>query len=119
MFAWRNHGQNNPGLEYVWWHSRHTEGLALNFGRIIDAEIDSLMDQIQATTDQAEIDSLAQQVNERFASEVYNLWLVSTEWEIPYASNVHGVGVVTLPSGGVAEPTIAGRTWLHEAWKES
>ncbi|TDT18035.1 peptide/nickel transport system substrate-binding protein [Ilumatobacter fluminis] len=119
VFAWRNHGQNNPGLEYVWWHSRHTEGLALNFGRIIDEEIDSLMDQIQATTDQAEIDALAQQINQRFASEVYNLWLVSAEWEIPYASNVHGVGVVTLPSGGVAEPTIAGRTWLHEAWKES
>ena len=85
VFAWRNHGQNNPGLEFVWWHSRHTEGLALNFGRIIDPEIDTLMEQIQATTDQTEIDDLAKQVNQGFADGVYNLWLVSTEWEIPYA----------------------------------
>jgi peptide/nickel transport system substrate-binding protein len=118
VFAWRNHGQNNPGLEFVWWHSRHTEGLALNFGRIIDTEIDTLMEQIQATTDQAEIDELAKQVNQRFAEGVYNLWLVSTDWEIPYGANVHNVGVVTLPSGSAAEPTIAGRVWLHETWKE-
>jgi len=50
---------------------------------------------------------------------VYNLWLVTTEWEIPFQANVHDVGLVTLPSGSHAEPTIAGRVWLHEAWKES
>ena len=27
VFAWRNHGQGNPGLEFVWWHSRHADGL--------------------------------------------------------------------------------------------
>jgi peptide/nickel transport system substrate-binding protein len=118
VFLWRNHGQNNPGLEYIWWHSRHAAGLALNFGRIIDPEIDALLDQILATDDPAEMDTLAQGINQEFAAEVYNLWLVSTEWEIPYTAGVHGVGVVTAPDGSMGQPTIAGRVWLGEAWKE-
>jgi hypothetical protein len=31
---------------------------------------------------------------------------------------VHGVGVMHLPSGNLGQTAIAGRTWLHEAWKE-
>lgn len=118
VFLWRNHGQGNPGLEYVWWHSRHAEGLALNFGRIIDPEMDSLLQQTWATADPAELDSLGQQINQLFAEQVYNIWLNTTEWRIPYQENVHGVGVVTLESGNTAQSSIAGRTWLHEAWKE-
>ena len=41
VFLWRNHGQSNPGLEFIWWHSRHAEGLALNFGRIKDPNLDA------------------------------------------------------------------------------
>ena len=119
VFAWRNHGQGNPGLEFVWWHSRHAEGLALNFGRIVDAEIDSLLEQTWATTDQGELDELAKQINQVFADNVYNLWLNTTEWNNSYQANVHGVGTLTLPSGNLGQTAIAGRTWLHEAWKES
>ncbi|MFZ9016261.1 MAG: ABC transporter substrate-binding protein [Ilumatobacteraceae bacterium] len=117
VFAWRNHGQGNPGLEFVWWHSRHSEGLALNFGRIRDPQMDALLEATWATKDQAELDDLGKQINQLFADNVYNLWLNETEWANPYQANVHGLGLVTLPSGNVAQRGIAGRTWLHEAWK--
>ncbi len=118
VFLWRNHGQGNPGLEEIWWHSRHAEGLALNFGRIREPEIDSLLEQTWATTDPAELDDLGQQINRVFAENVNNIWLNTTEWEIPYQAGVHGIGVMSLPSGNVGQTSIAGRVWLHEAWKE-
>lgn len=118
VFAWRNHGQGNPGLEFVWWHSRHAEGLALNFGRIVDPEMDALLEQTWATKDLGELDELGKQINQLFADNVYNLWLNTTEWNNSYQANVHGVGMLTLPSGNLGQTAIAGRTWLHEAWKE-
>ena len=119
VFLWRNHGQGNPGLEYVWWHSRHAEGLALNFGKIVDPEMDALLDQSWTTLDPAQLDTIAQDINRQFADNVYNLWLNVTEWQNPYAGDVHGVGVLTLPSGNQALTGLAGRTWLSEAWKEA
>ena len=114
----RNHGQGHPGLEFVWWHSRHAEGLALNFSRIIDPEMDSLLEQTWATTDAAELDELGKQINQVLGANVYGLWLNTIEWAIPFGPDVHGVGVMNLPSGNLGQPAIAGRTWLHEAWRE-
>ena len=119
MFLWRNHGQGNPGLEYVWWHSRHAVGLALNFGRIVDPDLDALMQQTWATDDRAELDAIGQDINRLFAENVYNIWLNTTEWANPFQSYVRNFGVVTLPSGELAQPGIAGRTWLVEAWLDT
>lgn len=118
-FLWRNHGQSNPGLEFVWWHSRHAAGLALNFGRIVDPELDTLLEQTWATTDPAELDAIAQQINQRFGEQVYNLWLDYTNWIIPTQANVHGVNRMTLSGTTTEIPSIAGRVWLHEAWKDA
>jgi peptide/nickel transport system substrate-binding protein len=118
-FLWRNHGQGTPGLEEIWWASRHAEGLALNFGRITDPAIDALLEKTWATVDRAELDDLGQQINRLFAENVNNLWLNYTEWEIPYQAGVHGIGVMSLPSGNKAMTSIAGRVWLQEAWKEA
>ena len=118
VFLWRNHGQGNPGLEEIWWHSRHAEGLALNFGRIIEPDLDTLLDATWTTDDAAELDALGQDINRLFAENVNNLWLNFTEWANPYQGNVHGVGVLTLPSGNFAQTGLAGRTWVEEAWIE-
>ncbi len=119
VFLWRNHGQGNPGLEFVWWHSRHAQGLALNFGKIVDPQMDALLEESWTTLDPAELDRIAQDINRLFAENVYNLWLNVTEWQNPYAGDVHGVGVLTLPSGNFGITGLAGRTWLTEAWKEA
>jgi peptide/nickel transport system substrate-binding protein len=118
VIHFRNHGQGNPGVEYQWWQSRHTEGLALNFGRIIDPAMDELLDQTWATADSEELDELGQEISRLFGEAVYNIWLNWTEWEIAYADGVRNVGGMTLESGLPPQDTLAGRVWLHEAWLE-
>ncbi len=115
-FLWRNHGQGNPGLEFVWWHSRHAEGLALNFGRIIDPALDDLLLQSWATDDLGELDALGQQINGLFAENVYNMWLNTTEWNNPVAAGTNGVNTVTLDGETRVVGQFAGRLFLHEAW---
>lgn len=118
MFLWRNHSEVSVGNEFVWWHSRHASGLALNFGRFQDPDIDAALEGIRATDDRAEQDALAQEINRAFGENVYNLWLTYTQWSMPYRTGVNGVGKVSLPDGGYATPTRAGRLWLHEVWVE-
>jgi peptide/nickel transport system substrate-binding protein len=117
VFLWRNHGQSNPGFEGVWWHSRHAQGIALNFGRIIDPELDSLIEAAWSTDDPAELDSIGQQMNGVFGENVHNIWLNYAEWYNPYQANVFGVDHLSLPSGGVARASVAGRMYLSEVWK--
>jgi len=117
-FAWRNHGQGNPGLEFVWWHSRHAEGLALNFGRIVDPALDELLLQTWATDDLGELDSLGQEINTLFADNVYNLWLNTTDWNNAVLDGTNGVNVVTIDGETREVGQFAGRLFLHEAWLE-
>ena len=118
-FLWRNHGQGNPGLEFVWWHSRHSEGLARNFGRIVDPAMDELLFQTWATDDPAELDAIGQQMNQLFAENVYNLWLNVNQWNNPVAADTFGVNVVTLAGETRTVGLNAGRLFLHEAWIQS
>ena len=32
---------------------------------------------------------------------------------------MHGINEMTLANGKVVVPSIAGRTWLHEVWKDA
>ena len=115
-FLWRNHGQGNPGLEMVWWHSRHAEGLALNFGRIIDPAMDELLFESWATNDLGELDRIGQEINTLFAENVYNLWLNTAEWHNPVAAGTNGVNTVTLNGETRVVGQFAGRLFLQEAW---
>ncbi|MEL6891130.1 MAG: ABC transporter substrate-binding protein [Actinomycetota bacterium] len=119
LLVWRNHGQGYPAMESVWWHSRHTEGLATNFGRIVDDDIDRLLDQLAATVDPVEVDRLGQEITRVFGSEVYNIWLNTGAWAVPVRQGVFGVGTVEMPSGEQIRGAIGGRLWLHEAWLAS
>ncbi|MDH3707292.1 MAG: ABC transporter substrate-binding protein [Acidimicrobiia bacterium] len=116
LLLWRNLGQGNPALETFVWHSRHAEGLATNFGKIIDDQLDQLLFDAMATTDPAELDGIGQDINRLFADNVYNLWLNTNEWFLPHQPEVHGAGHLTLPSGNLALPSLIGRTWVSEAW---
>jgi peptide/nickel transport system substrate-binding protein len=116
VFAWRNHGQGSPGLELVWWHSRHAEGLALNFGRIVDEEMDQLLLDSWATDDRDELDQIGQDINTLFAENVYNLWLNTTEWNNGVADGANGVNVVTIDGETREVGQFAGRLFLQEAW---
>ena len=118
-FLWRNHGQGHPGLELVWWHSRHAEGLALNFGRIVNPALDDLLLESWTTVDPEELDRIGQEINTLFAENVNNIWLNTTEWANPYREGVHGLQHITLESGNRNQQSLAGRVEVDEAWIES
>jgi peptide/nickel transport system substrate-binding protein len=108
MFAWRNHGGVDPDAQRIWWHSETADdppGLALNFGRIKDEVIDSSLDTIRQSEDEAEIQEAAEAINQRFGEQVYNLWGSWTTWGIGKDPSVNGLNDFTLPDG---QPTIYG-----------
>ena len=116
VFLWRNHGQGNPGMELIWWHSRHAEGLALNFGRIVDPTLDELLLETWTTTDRDELDRIGQEINKRFAENVNNIWLNTTEWSNGVAAGTNGVNTITIDGETRIVGQPAGRMFLQEAW---
>lgn len=93
--SWRLHPGGNPDGQYVWWKS----GSPTNFGGIDDPEIDALLDQGRAEADPAKRQEIYEQINQRFAEQVYNLWFNWTQWDVATATDVWGVFGPDLPDG--------------------
>lgn len=101
--AWRNHPGGAPDLQYVWWHS----DMPTNFGKFKDPEIDRLLEQGRAEADPAQQKATYEELNKRFASQAWNLWLNWAIWDVATATDVHGVLGPDLPSGGKPFPGLA------------
>ena len=93
--GFRNHAQSDPDAQYVWWHS----GSPINFGRIDDPEVDRLLDAGRSETDPAKRAQIYQDLNRRFAEEVYNLWSWTTVWGVAAKPEVKDVLGAPLPDG--------------------
>ena len=96
ILLFRQHPGDDPDAQYQWW----SEGSLLNFGKFADPQIQSLLDQGRASNDQAARKKIYQQLNERFASEVYNVWLYYSAWTIAGQQNVQGLAGPPLPDKG-------------------
>ncbi len=94
--SWRNHPGGNPDNQYVWWYS----GSPVNFGKFKDPEMDNLLNAGRVEPDKLKATTIYQDINKRFGSQVYNLWLNWTLWTIGTAPNVHGVYGPDLPDNG-------------------
>lgn len=101
--AWRNHPGGAPDLQYVWWHS----GMPTNFGKINDPEIDKLLEQGRGEADPGQQKTTYENLNKRFASQAFNLWLNWTIWDVATAPDVHGIYGTDLPGGGKPFPGLA------------
>lgn len=116
LMLWRQHtGQHVEG-ERVWWHSDNAQGLAVNFGRIRNDTMDSLMDEARLTDDPDELREIAENINRQFGEQAHNLWLNWTLWQMIYANSVQNAGTLTFPDGGLALPLFAGKAYLTETW---
>jgi peptide/nickel transport system substrate-binding protein len=96
-FTWRLHAGTDPDQQFVWWHSSLTEGLALNFGRIIDPEVDRLLGEIRTLTEPDERQAAAEELNRYFAERVFHLWNTWIFWGLAHQDNVFNVGGLTIP----------------------
>jgi peptide/nickel transport system substrate-binding protein len=83
--GWRNHPGGDPDGQYNWWKS----GSPVNFGRIDDPEIDRLLDEGRTTAEGR--DEIYEELNERFADQLWNMWIYNTPWMVASATDVHGV----------------------------
>lgn len=97
VFGWRNHGGIDPDQQLVWWGSATAEGLALNFGRIVDEEVDRLLAVIRTSTDEAERTAAAEDLNRYFAEQVFNVWNWWVYWGLAHRDNVYGVVGMSIP----------------------
>ena len=86
----------DPDTQYFWWHS----GSPLNFGRFSDPEIDRLLDEARSEPDPATRVKLYQDLNRRFAEQVYDLWSWYALWAAASQTDIKGVAGPPLPDGG-------------------
>ena len=123
VFQWRNHGGFDLDMQYHWWHSSAAPPvgeLALNFGRIRDPQLDALLDENRASDDLDRKKAIAEEVNQLFGTQCYNLWGSYTTWSVMYKQEVHGPVTFPLPEGGnsIFGAGIAGTFYPMTLWVE-
>jgi len=121
VFQWRNHGGFDLDQQYIWWHSKAAPPvgeLALNFGRIRDTKLDALLDENRASTDPDRKKAIAEEVNQLFGTECYDLWGSYTIWGIISKPTVHNIVQIPLPDGSNAPfgAGIAGTFYPMTVW---
>ncbi len=103
MLDWRNHPGGNPDGQYIWWKT----GSPVNFNKFNDPEMDALLDAGRAEPDKEKAAGIYEDINKRFATQGYNLWLQWVEWSVGTATDVHGIYGPDLPDGGKPFPGLA------------
>jgi ABC-type transport system substrate-binding protein len=118
MTDWRNWGQPDPGLEFLWFHSSSVrpleEGISVNITHLQDPEIDAALEAGRApdaTEDQR--DEAYARVAARFGELVPYIFLGRVGWAMASREDVHGWEVAT-ENGTVA--TVGAKTWIAELW---
>jgi peptide/nickel transport system substrate-binding protein len=108
-----NHPGGDPDLQYVWWAT----GSPVNIGRIADPELQALLDEGRTTTDPARRELIYQDVNRRFAEQLYALWQAWPRWYIASWPDVAGVAGPQLPGGSGPFPGLAAGHSVAGIWR--
>lgn len=101
-FDWRNHSGVVVDQQFLWWSSltaTKEPGLALNFGRMKDPQIDKDLIAARVSPDPAVQKAAAEDINRQFAK---NCWIIPEVWDIfalPHKPSVKGWGQDPLPDG--------------------
>jgi len=115
LIGWRNHPGGDPDEQYVWWY----KGSPANFGRFADDEMQTLLDTGRSETDPDKRATIYEDINKRFADQVWNLWANWTRWVVATSPNVYGINVDTapkLPDGSNPFPGLATGHPVHGIW---
>jgi peptide/nickel transport system substrate-binding protein len=101
-FGWRNHAGLFADQQFFWWHSSAAipdGGLALNFGRLADPEVDRLLEESRSELDPAARTAIAEDLNRRFASECFIIPTSYTKWGVIHNTTVQGISTMAQPDG--------------------
>jgi peptide/nickel transport system substrate-binding protein len=105
--TWRNHPGADPDTQYVWWYNASAGSNPVNFGRFVDPEINRLLDEGRTTADEATRAQVYEDLNKRFAEQLWNLWASYTIWSIATQPQVNGILGPDLPDGSGPFPGLA------------
>ena len=111
--TWRNHGGADVDGERIWWASETAiaaPGIALNFGRIKDNNIDAALDQIRATSDPVVKKRAAEIINTTFADQVYAIWNWPSKYQLATCNTCSGFTDLRLPDGSKPMANFGGIT---------
>jgi peptide/nickel transport system substrate-binding protein len=121
MYGWRNHAGLTVDQQNFWWNSSAgpPDGqLALNFGRVNDPMIDSLLADARSNPDAAARQKDAEDINRQMAKECYQIPESYTLWGTPHKPEVQGLGGSVLPDGTLARDGagFSGQFWVNSIW---
>ncbi len=114
--TWRNHGATDPDGERIWWSSETAiaaPGIALNFGRVKDNNIDAALDQIRGSSDPVVRKRAAEIINTTFADQVYAIWNWPSKYMVATCNTCTGFGETRLPDGERAMQNLGGVNGLN------
>jgi peptide/nickel transport system substrate-binding protein len=123
IFLWRNHGFSDTDGNFYFWSSALAPPagkFAINFGRMIDADIDKNLALERGSIDPAVRKQASQDLNKIMGSKAENAWLNWLVWANIAKTNVHGLDQFKLEDGKPPTPNFfAGYLNLHNTWRSS
>ena len=100
--TWRLFGSPDPDGERIWLASETAipaPGIALNFGRVKDGNIDAALDQIRGSSDPVVRQRAAEIITTSYANEVYAIWNWNSKYLIAACNSCSGIEDARLPDG--------------------
>jgi peptide/nickel transport system substrate-binding protein len=123
IFAWRNHGFSDTDGNFYFWSSALAPPagkFAINFGRMIDPEIDAALAQERGSLDPAVRQKASQDLNRLMGGKFENVWAFWVVWANFAKKNVQGLDQFKLEDGKPPTPNFfPGYLNLHNTWKSS
>jgi peptide/nickel transport system substrate-binding protein len=121
IFGWRNHGFADTDGNYYFWSSALAPPrgqFAINFGRMIDPDIDANLKLERESLDPAVRKKASQDLNKIMGSKAEAIWANWLVWANIAKNNVHGLDAFTLENGKTTEPVyFPGFLNIQAAWK--
>jgi peptide/nickel transport system substrate-binding protein len=123
IFGWRNHGFSDTDGNFYFWSSALAPPagkFAINFGRMIDPDIDKNLALERGSLDPAVRKQASQDLNKIMGSKAEAIWANWLTWANIAKTNVKGLDQFVLEDG--KPPTVnffCGYLNLHTTWKSS
>lgn len=112
--AFANFPGGDPDDKRVWWYG----GSPVNLSRFNDPEINRLLDEGRATADKDARQQIYGDINRRFASEGYMVWLNWSTSSVVTAADIHGIYGPTLPNGDEPSPSLVLGHSMAGVWRD-
>jgi peptide/nickel transport system substrate-binding protein len=123
IFGWRNHGFSDTDGNFYFWHSALAPPagkFAINFGRMIDPDIDKNLALERGSLDPAVRKQASQDLNKIMGSKAEAIWAFWVTWANIAKTNVHGLDQFKLEDKKPPTPNFfCGYLNLHNTWKSA